>query len=180
MAVMDIRDEIAYPIDTVYPAFRDELKHVAPYLPDIEDIIVQSTERVDEDTLKVVNLWKASDGKVPTLAQSFIKPDMLQWTDRATWHDDECYCDWEMEVGFLPEAVTCKGRTLYKKKGDRTEIHITGDLSVDAKKIPGVPRLMAGKVGKVVEEFVVKMITPNLKATNRAMEKHLAATEDEG
>lgn len=178
MATLDIKDEIAYPLETVYPAFRDELKEVAPYLPNIDKIIVQSTERIDDDTLKVVNLWKASDGDIPTLAQGFIKPDMLQWTDYATWHDDKLYCDWEMEVGFLPNAVKCKGKTTYTKKGDRTEVHILGELVVDAKQIPGVPRLMAGKVGSVVEGFVVKMITPNLKATNRAMEKHLAASQD--
>lgn len=180
MASMDIKDELSYPLETVYPAFRDDLKHVAPYLPNVEDIIVKSSERIDENTLKVINLWKASDGDVPKLAQTFIKPDMLQWTDHATWHDDECYCEWEMVVGFLPDAVSCKGKTTYKKKGERTEVHITGELVVNAKKIPGVPRLMAGKVGSVVEAFVVKMITPNLKATNRAMEKHLATTKDEG
>lgn len=175
MAKLDIKDEIAYPIETVYPAFRDDLKEVAPYLPNIDEIVVKSSERVDEDTVKVVNLWKASEGDIPTVAQAFIKPEMLKWTDHATWHDDQCACEWEMELGFLPEAVSCSGKTTYTKKGDRTEVHITGDLVVNGAKIPGVPRIMAGKISSVVEGFVVKMITPNLKATNRAMEKHLAA-----
>mgnify|MGYP000026435085 CR=1 FL=1 len=178
MASLDIKDEIAYPLDTVYPAFRDDLKEVAPYLPNIADIIVQSVDRVDDNTVKVVNLWKASDGDIPKMAQGFIKPDMLQWTDRATWHDDKLFCEWDMEVGFLPEAVSCKGKTPYTQRGDRTEVHITGELVVNAKKIPGVPRLMAGKIGPMVESFVVKMIAPNLKATNRAMEKHLAAVQE--
>ena len=175
MAKIDIKDSIDYPLETVYPAFRDDLKQVASYLPNIDEIVVKSSTRRDEETLDVVNLWVASEGEIPTLAQPFIKKDMLQWIDRAVWHDDELYCEWEMEVGFLPEAVTCRGRTTYTAKGDRTEVHIDGELLVDAKKIPGVPRLMSGKVGQVVEGFVVKMITPNLKATNRAMESHLKA-----
>lgn len=177
MARLDIRDDIAFPIDRVYPAFRDNLKETAPYLPNIEDIIVEGYERTDDDTVEVVNLWKASEGEVPKIAQSFIKPDMLQWTDYATWHDGAQYCDWRMEVGFLSEAVSCSGKTSYRAKGDRTEVHITGDLKVDASKIPGVPRLLAGKLGKAVESFVVKLVTPNLKATNRAMEEYLEAMD---
>ena len=174
MAKLDIRDSIAYPLETTYPAFRDQLKEAAPFLPNIEDIIVKSYVRTDDKTVKVVNLWKASEGEVPKMAQAFIKPDMLQWTDYATWNDDEMYVEWEMEVGFLPDAVSCSGRTYYKAKGDKTEVHIDGELKVDAKKIPGVPRLLAGKLGGVVESFVVTLVTPNLKATNRAMEKFLA------
>lgn len=173
MAKIDIRDDIDFDIKLVYPAFRDNLKETAPYLPNIDEIVVQEHERVDENTVKVVNLWKATGEEIPKIAQSFIKPDMMKWTDRATWHDDELYCDWEMEVGFLPEAVSCKGQTRYKAKGDKTECHISGDLIVDARKIPGVPRLLAGKLGQAVEAFVVKMVTPNLRATNRAMEQYL-------
>lgn len=174
MAKIDIRDDIDYSLDRVYEAFRDDLKELATYLPDISDIIVEKHERVDDDTTKVINIWKASAEEIPKIAASFISPDKLQWTDHATWHDGETYCDWEMEVGFFPEAVSCKGTTRYTKKGNITQVHISGDLQVDAKKIPGVPRLLAGKLGDAVEKFVVKMITPNLKATNRGMEQYLA------
>ena len=147
---------------------------MAPYLPNISEIIVEKHERTGDDTVDVINVWKASEGDIPKIAQAFIKPDMLQWTDHATWHDDEMYCDWEMKVGFLPDAVSCKGRTTYRAKGDKTEVHIEGDLKVDGSKIPGVPRLLSGKIGSAVEGFVVKLVTPNLRATNRAMEKYLA------
>ncbi len=179
MAKIDIRDDITYSIDTVYPTFRDNLKETAHYLPNIQEIEVKKHERVDPDTVEVVNLWKASEGEVPKIAQSVIKPHMLQWTDYATWHDDDMYCEWEMEVGFLPEAVSCKGTTRYIAKGDKTEVHIEGELSVDASKIPGVPRLLAGKLGSAVESFVVKLVTPNLRATNRAIEKYLASQKEQ-
>ena len=118
MAKLDIRDDIDFHIDVVYPAFRDRLKETAPYLPNIEEIVVEKYERIDDNTVEVVNLWKASEGEVPKVAQSFIKPDMLQWTDYATWHDDELYCEWNMEVGFLSEAVKCSGQTRYKAEGE--------------------------------------------------------------
>ena len=76
-------------------------------------------------------------------------------------------------LGFLQEAISCSGTTYYREAGDKTEVNITGDLRVDASKIPGVPRLIAGKVGSAIEGFVVKMITPNLTEVNRGAEKFL-------
>jgi hypothetical protein len=46
---------------------------------------------------------------------------------------------------------------------------------VDAKNLPGVPRLLAGKIVGEVEKFVVKMITPNLTSVNRGIESYLAS-----
>lgn len=175
MARIDIRDTITYERGLVYETFRDDLKELAAYLPNIREIVVERHERTDESTVSVVNIWKATGEEIPTMARSFINPDMLQWTDRATWHDGSCSCDWIMEVGFLPQAVSCSGTTTYTARGDRTEVHITGELRVDAAKIPGVPRLLSGKIGGAVEEFVIKLITPNLKEVNRGAEKYLAS-----
>ena len=173
MARIDITDSIAYERDTVYEVFRDKMEDLKPYLPTVKDIIRESYER-DGDTVHIVNLWVAADDDIPSVASKFIKPEMLKWIDTATWHDDEHSVDWDMEVGFLPDAISCSGTTYYRENGDRTEVNITGDLRVDASKIPGVPRLIAGKVGSAVESFVVKMITPNLKEVNRGAEKYLA------
>ncbi len=174
MASIDIRDTISYDRQLVYETFRDHLSEMQPYLPTIEDIEVESYDRLDDTTVKIVNIWSAEDKDVPKMAQKFIKPEMLKWTDRATWFDDQHLCNWDMEVGFLSEAIHCSGTTRYMQQGARTEVHIEGKLRVDAAKIPGVPRLVAGKVGTVVEGFVVKMITPNLKEVNRGCEKFLA------
>lgn len=173
MARIDIRDDMNFPIERVYPAFRDDLSKVADFLPNIEAIIVEQHDRTSDTQVSVVNVWKATGEEIPAMASSFIKPEMLQWTDHASWDDDARHVDWRMEVGFMPEAITCSGRTTYRPKGDgKTEIHISGELKVDARKL-GVPRLIAGKLSSAVEEFVVKLVTPNLKATNRAMEQFL-------
>ena len=173
MARIDITDSIAYERDTVYEVFRDKMSDVKEYLPTVKDIIQESYER-DGETVHIVNTWIAADEDIPAVASKFIKPEMLQWKDTATWHDDEFSVDWDMEVGFMSDAIACNGTTYYRKNGSKTEVNITGDLRVDAAKIPGVPRLLAGKVGSAVEAFVVKMITPNLKEANRGVEKYLA------
>ncbi|TXD37224.1 hypothetical protein FRC96_04920 [Lujinxingia vulgaris] len=175
MSKIHIVDEVAYDRDKVYETFRDHMVELVPYLPDIQKIEVRDRQEIDASTLKVVNFWKANADEVPKLAQKFIKPEMLEWTDYATWHMDSFKVDWVMEVGFLSEAVTCKGTTSYVQKGEgRTEVVIDGELTVDAKKIPGVPRLGAGAIGSAVESFVVRLITPNLTQANRGLERYLA------
>lgn len=174
MAKIDITDEVAYDRQKVFSTFRDELVELIPHLPDVKKITVKEREQVDENTVKVVNLWEAQAEEVPRIARSFIKPEMLKWTDYATWRQDAWECDWQMEVGFLTDAVTCEGTTYYRQKGEgRTEIAIKGKLEVDAAQIPGVPRLGAGKIGSAVEGFVVKLITPNLTNVNRGLERYL-------
>ena len=172
MAKIDIEDQIRFDRELVYQTFRDHLAELLPYLPAVKDIIVESYDR-DGDRVAIVNLWKAQDDDIPTVAEKFITPEMMQWTDRALWRDADFECDWDMEVGFLAEAISCSGTTSYLSSGDRTSVRIRGELHVDAKKIPGVPRLLAGKIGNIVEAFVVKMITPNLKEVNRGMETFL-------
>ena len=46
---------------------------------------------------------------------------------------------------------------------------LEGDLSINPRAIPGVPRMIAGRIGPKVEKFIVSMITPNLKKTNTAL-----------
>ncbi len=174
MADIKITDTVAYDRETVFTTFRDHLQELIPHLPDIKDIQLKDRKEVDDDTTKVVNLWKAQSEEVPKLARSFIKPEMLEWTDYATWRKDAWECDWRMEVGFLSDAVTCKGVNKYREVGEgKTEITIQGVLNVDASKVPGVPRLGAGKIGSVIENFVVKLITPNLTNVNRGLESYL-------
>jgi hypothetical protein len=178
MAKISTNDEVAYPREKVFETFREDLEELIPHLPDIESIEQKKYERIDDVTVEVVRLWKAKDEDVPKLARKFIKPEMLQWTDTAIWHEDVWTCDWSMEVGFLSEAITAEGTNRYIDNGDSTKIEISGDLKVDAKHIPGVPRLLAGKVGDAVEKFVVKLITPNLTDVNRGLERYLEEQDD--
>ncbi len=174
MTNISVEDTIHYDRETVFATFRDNLTDLLDYLPDIEDIEVESRERVDDDTLEIVNLWKASEREVPSLAKKFIKPEMLQWHDHATWHEDDWTCDWRMEVGFLEEAIECHGTNRYVEVGDdEMRIEIEGTLDVDASEIPGVPGLVAGKVSDTVESFVLKVIEPNLTDVNRGLERYL-------
>lgn len=179
MAKISTNDKVDYPREKVFETFREDLEELVPYLPDIKSIEQTKYERIDDTTVKVVRVWSAKDEDVPSLAQKFIKPEMLKWTDTAIWHQDTWTCDWSMEVGFLPDAISAEGTNRYIDRDGATAIEISGDLEVDGKHIPGVPRLLAGKVGSAVEKFVVKLITPNLTDVNRGLEKYLEQLDDE-
>ncbi len=56
-----------------------------------------------------------------------------------------------------------------------TEVILEGTISIDARKVPGVPKLMARKIGSAVETFVVKLIKPNLCKTNDGVRQFLRA-----
>jgi len=178
MARLNVDDTIDYDRELVFETFRDDLEKLLEFLPDIEEIEQTSYERKDEDTVEVVRRWTAGEEDVPAMARKFIKPEMLQWTDYATWRRDEWVCDWEMEVGFLQDAITCNGQNRYLDEDGSTRIVIDGDLKVDATQIPGVPRLVASKVGSAVENFVVTLIEPNLTDVNRGLERYLEQKDE--
>jgi len=179
MARLNVENEVGFERRKVFETFREDLVELIDYLPNIEHIEQKSYERVDEDTIEVVNIWEAAEKDVPSLARRFVEPEMLQWTDNATWREDDWVCDWEMEVNFLEDAIDCKGQTRYLEADDgTTKIHIDGDLEVDASEIPGVPRLVANKVGNAVENFVVKLIEPNLSDVNQGLQDYLETQRD--
>jgi hypothetical protein len=169
MAKIDIKDQVAYPVDTVYETFRDKLKELLPYLPNISDIVVTKHDRTNEHTVSVVNVWKAKNKDIPSAVQRLVPPEKLQWTDYATWSDDKKSCAWRMEMGFLTDAIQCSGTTTYSGDGDKTAVHIQGEFKLDGSKLPFLVRPLVG----TIEEFVVKLIQPNLTEVNRGMEQYL-------
>jgi hypothetical protein len=56
-----------------------------------------------------------------------------------------------------------------------TRIEIRGELSIDARKIKGVPSMFAGKVASAVESVLVAKIQPNLVEVTEGLRKHLAS-----
>ncbi len=173
-----VEDVINFPLEQVYKTQRDHMAELAAYLPNIKNIEVLERKDEGDGKTRLLNLWKAAPSEVPSMLRPFVKPEMLQWKDHALWHDNDHRCEWNLEVGFMPDRVQTSGKTVYSKLDDnRTKVVIEGNLAVDAKGIPGVPRLLAGKIGGEVERFVVKMITPNLKGVNRGIEQYLKAQQ---
>lgn len=173
MAEIQTANTIHFDRETVYTTFREKLSELSPYLPDIREIELESYDEIDDSTTKIVRIWKAAADEIPSLLSKFIDPDKLQWTDYATWRRNRWECDWEMEVNFLTDAIACHGTNRFIEKNGATEIAIDGQLEVDTSKIKGVPSFLGGKVESAIENFVVRLITPNLDDVCRGLEEYL-------
>ncbi|MEO1268356.1 MAG: hypothetical protein AAFX99_09670, partial [Myxococcota bacterium] len=101
----------------------------------------------------------------------FIDPESIFWKDHALWDINDYTCAWRNELNVFTEHVSIRGKNRFEDKGEHTQLIISGDLVVDAKNIPGVPRLLAGRIGPAIEKFVVNLITPNFKEVNRGLEQ---------
>lgn len=156
----------------VFTTYRDQLPKTVPYLPNVRSIIVK--ERSEEGELvRLVNLWAAST-EIPALAQKFLKPEMLQWTDRAEWDQQNWVCRWNIQVHAFPGLVECTGTTTFVEVGAGTELRIVGQLNLNLEKAH-VPRLFAGTVRPVIEKVVIGALKPNLLSTGEGIEKYLQA-----
>jgi hypothetical protein len=102
---------------------------------------------------------------------------MLRWKDHATWRGVRWEVDWRLEMAFMSDRVKVAGTNRFVDLGPaRSRLELRGDLTIDAAGLPGVPRLLAGRFGAIVERFVLGLVQPNLVRTSEALQRFL----DEG
>ncbi len=157
-----------------YAAYRDEMSQFVRYLPNIQGIDVEERSEAD-GVVRLRNVWHGG-GEIPLALRGIVKGDMLSWTDHATWLSSDWLCEWRIETHALSEAVRCEGSTRFVElPGDRTRLEIRGELSIDLGRLRAVPTFLAGSLGRKVEQFLVRQITPNLTGVSDALTKHLLA-----
>jgi hypothetical protein len=171
---MELRADslLPFPRSVVFQAYRDDLVKLLPYLPNVRGIEVKSREE-QGDVVKMLNVWKGG-GEIPAAARAFLSEAMLSWDDIATWNAADFTCAWHIKTHAFTEAVRCEGKNRFVEEAGGTRLEIRGVLEIDARKIKGVPSLLAGKVGKMVEEVLAGKIQPNLVEVSRGLEKYLA------
>lgn len=158
--------------ERVFRAYRDELPDFTAYLPNVRAIEVKS--RQDEGArTKLHNVWHGG-GDIPAPVVKLVGDSSLSWDDFATWDQDAWTVEWNIRTSVFTEAVTCGGKNTFIELGaDRTRLEIVGDISIDVKKVKGVPSFLAGSIGKTVENFLVKQITANLTSVSDALTRYL-------
>ena len=140
------RDVIEFPVEDVFIAHRDHLVDLVDYLPNIAAIDVKSRKE-GEGRVQLVNVWKAASTEVPGILRPFVRPEMMTWTDTASWCLSTFTCEYSIEFGFLNEAIHCSGINIMNALDEKnTEVILEGTISIDARKVPGVPKLMARKL----------------------------------
>lgn len=165
--------------DRVFRAYRDEMSEVARFMPNIQQINVVKRELVDPG-VKLHNEW-IGKGEIPRPVQGIVKPDMLRWDDFAIWDNGAWACQWEIKLRVFTDAVKCHGKTRFiEESAGSTRVILAGTLDINLRDIPGVPRMLAGTVGPLVEKFIVALITPNLEQVNTSLAQYLNASGGRG
>lgn len=163
---------IKFPLELTFRTYRDELPDFVDYLPNVRSIRVDSREE-EGDVVKLVNVWEGG-GEIPKAIRGLLRENMLAWHDYATWDESKWRCDWHIKTHSFEEAVRCSGTNKFVAIDDeRTRLEIRGDLSIDLKKVRGVPSFLAGSLGKTVEQFMVKQITTNLTSVSEGLSAYL-------
>ena len=166
---------LSFPRELVFATYRDNLVDLVPHLPNIRAIEVLEKEENkggESGVTRLLNLWRA-EGDIPKVAQTIIKPEMVAWDDHAVWNENDWTCEWKVVPKFFTNNVRCQGKNQFIADGERTTLQIRGELEINAKGIPGVPRLLAGKIAPVIEKFIVALLTPNLVTVSQGLEKYL-------
>jgi hypothetical protein len=165
---------IPHPQQDVWLAMRDHMHELAPYLPNVDGIEVKERTEPAPGQVKMVNLWKAAKTEIPTVARPFIDPSKMNWLDYATWYEDKQFCEWNLQVGLMPERVKCRGTTSFRAlDAGRTEVKILGNLDLELKGL--LPGLIAKSATPKVEQFVIKLVQPNFEKTSDAVTRYLDA-----
>ena len=166
---------IPFPRPLVYATYRDKLAELVPYLPNVRRIDVLS-RRNECGRIHFVNEWHGG-GEIPVVARAVISEAMLSWTDIATWNESEFTTEWHIKTHAFTEAVRCAGVHRFKEVEGGTLIESRGELVIDVKQIKGVPQLLAGRVGRMVEDFLSQKIAPNLLQVGEGVRQYLEQSQ---
>ena len=167
-----LTDEIAWPLELVYDTHRDKLEEILDYLPNVENIEILE-KQVEGEVTRFVKRWTGSSNDIPSVLRPVVKPEYLQWIDRATWDRGAFTTAWELELDFLKGAMSARGLNRFIADGDITIIEMEGEFNIHPERLSLVPGPIARKAAPALERFVVELVKPNLRGTNQAVERFI-------
>ena len=167
-------ETVKYPLLLVWSTMRDRLPEIAAQLDDIEYVIVEKRTKKKTASVHVISTWK-SDPPLPSFLKSFIKPDMLKWTDDAVWDNEETTCHFTIITYYKIEDIQCVGTIDFKSSGGgkSTKIVYSGILSIA--KTPKSSIFMTGFVIKGIEAVASSLIESNFGKVIKALSETIKA-----
>ncbi len=168
------KDIVNGPIDTVYKIVRDDLSKLVEFMPNISKIECKERSE-DNGKIHILNHWFAK-GEVPAMAKKFINPDILSWKDVAVWDEATKTVEYRLESFVANSIFSVRGKNTFKSAADpsKTELLVVCDMEIYPDKVPGVPRLLAGTIKPVIEDFIGRLLKPNLTSLAQGLNRYLA------
>ena len=163
---------VKYPVAVVWQTMQQHLAAIASNVPDIDTVTPVNCQRNEEGQLLMVNTWKAKP-PLPDFLAKFVQPEMLTWTDSATWDDAKKHCRWEIQSHYFKERMTCIGLTSFEPAigGRACRLTFEGNLYWQS---DALPIKMAGAlVSQGIESFMAGMIPANFRKLAEAVERYI-------
>lgn len=168
-----VADTIRYPLAQVFTALRDRLPELAAFYSNIERITLESREESGA-IVRQRALWIAK-ATLPGPLEKLVPANSRRWQDDAVWDAKKHTVEWRLTLPVFSAAIDVHGANRFEKDGPHTRMTIVGNLTIDPKKLTGVPTLLAKQFIPTVEKFVVSSVQKNLLEGNRGLERFLAA-----
>lgn len=160
---LSITEPLPVSAETAFLLLRDRMPELVPFLHDVEEIRV--LERAEGDgVVRILNLWQGSMERVPGPARPFVNRELVSWHDHATWTTSRREAAFRLEPRVGASVFTCAGTTRLIEVGEeRATLRLEVDFEVYPERVPGVPRLLAGKLRGPIEQTIAGQVRPNLE-----------------
>ena len=156
---------ISHNADTLVNVLIDELERILPFVEPIDSLVTKEKRELADGRVEVLRHWQGNSKLAPAAVRPLITRKMLFWIDNAVWSRTERKVEWEMSTS-LSKFYSCKGTNYFEPDPDDPEgaawIRISGDLTLYADKLPGVPKRLGRKFAPRIERFVIKRLRPHL------------------
>lgn len=165
---------IKFPVDTAWNTMMNRLPDIAQDVDDLESITEVERTPLPGGTTRIVNIWK-SKPKLPSMVIKYINPDMLAWTDTATWQAHEKIVSWEIRSHHFHEEMYCKGRTVFEPAmgGKGCRLTFSGSLEWKGKVLSVGLGIFDSTIARAVEGVLTQMIPSNFRKITEVMSKYL-------
>ena len=164
-------DTINAPLEKVYKLVKEDLPKIVQYLPNIREIKVLETSKVDGRDF-VINQWFA-EANIPSFAKKFVHENLFSWKDSAYWDDSQHRVDYEIEPFFAKGIYEAKGTNYFRAADDKMRLTLTCEVHIYPEKIPGIPKFVAKQMHPMLEQMIEKMLVPNLTSLGKGLKEYL-------
>lgn len=160
---------IKHPVDLVWETFRDRFEEVGEKVDDLEYIAFREKNVNETGQLTTVYEWKANP-KLPALVKSYIQPNMLTWTDTATWNANEKVCHWQIYSHYFKDKMDCVGSTTFSPAmgGRGCRMTFQGNIHWDGG-LPALVGIMDGPITRAMESVISKMVPKSFHKVSNAV-----------
>jgi len=167
--------KVSQPAERILDLMINRMEEIVPFLPNVERIEQREREELADGRIRIVRHWQGAASNVPAALRPFVSEEMLGWIDTALWTPAKYKVDWEMSTS-LSSFYECSGTNYFepypKHEKDATRVRVTGELTIFANKLPGIPSFLGSRLAPQVEKFVVALLTPNMEDLSKGLQAY--------